>query len=503
MALPSARAVREDGDALALEAARQRALGRSVVVVQGLGFVGLAVAAVVASARTAEGLPRYFVIGVDQATSAGYWKVTQLADGRPVVNSPDERLPRLLREAVCETGNLRATVAEAAYSLADIIVIDVHLDVRDRTVAEVGEIELDLDAFRAAVRVVGRHMRADALVLVETTVPMGACALIVQPVLEAERRERGILIPVQLAHAYERVMPGPGYVDSIRRFWRVYAGVDEPSAARAREFLASFTETSEFPLTQLADPMASEMAKLLENSYRAVNIALIHEWTLLAEELGVNLFDVVSAIRKRQGTHDNMKTPGFGVGGYCLTKDSLLAQWSASSLHGTEVTLQLTLEALRINHAMPLHTLDLLRRLAGGELRGRRVLIAGVSYLPDVGDTRNSPAELLADRLLREEADLLAHDPCIACWPERAHVRLTANLKSALAWAEAIVFAVPHRSYRALSTAELLRDVQAPPLIVDAQNMLSDTDAATLHAAGCRLAGVGKGHWRKRGYECQ
>ncbi len=496
-------AVLADGDALALEAARQRALGRSVVVIQGLGFVGVAVAAVVAAARTADGQPRYFVIGVDQATSAGYRKVSELAAGRPVVNSPDERLPRLLREAVCEIGNLQATVAETAYSLADIIVMDVQLDVRDRTVADARAIELDLGAFRAAVRAVGRHMRADALVLVETTVPMGACAQIVQPTLEAERRARGITVPVQLAHAYERVMPGAGYVDSIRRFWRVYSGVDEPSAARARDFLASFTDTAAYPLTQLADPVASEMAKLLENSYRAVNIAFIHEWTLLAEELGVNLFEVVSAIRKRQGTHDNMRTPGFGVGGYCLTKDSLLAQWSASSLFGTEVTLQLTMEALRINHAMPLHTLDLLRRLAGGELRGRRVLIAGVAYLPDVGDTRNSPAELLADRLLAEDVDLLAHDPCIARWPEREQVRLTADLHSALAWAEAVVFAVPHRSYRALTAEEMLRAAQAPLLIVDAQNMLSDTDAATLHAAGCRLAGVGKGHWRKRGYECQ
>ena len=109
-------------------------------------------------------------------------------------------------------------------------------------------------------------------------------------------------------------MPGPRYIDSIRRFWRTYAGIDQPSTERARAFLSTFIQTGEFALWPLGDTASSELGKVLENSYRAANIALIHEWTLFAEKAGINLWAVVDSIRVRKGTHDNMRYPGFGVG---------------------------------------------------------------------------------------------------------------------------------------------------------------------------------------------
>src|SRR5207249_3311459 len=118
-------------------------------------------------------------------------------------------------------------------------------------------------------------------------------------------------------------------------------------ATAARNFLNALIDTEKYPLTELADTSASEMAKLLENSYRAANIALIHEWTLLAEQVGVNLFEVVESIKVRKGTHDNIRYPGLGVGGYCLPKDPLLAQWSATHLFNTDIVLSMTLEAMR------------------------------------------------------------------------------------------------------------------------------------------------------------
>ncbi len=160
-------------------------------------------------------------------------------------------------------------------------------------------------------------------------------------------------------------MPGPSYVDSIRAFWRSFAGVDRESAAAASNFLLGFVDTAAAPPWELDDTVSSELGKLLENSYRSMNIAFIYEWTLLAESIGVNLFEVVDAIRVRKGTHDNMRYPGFGVGGYCLTKDSLLAQWGARHLLGSEVELEMTLAALKTNHLMPLHTAALVRELIG------------------------------------------------------------------------------------------------------------------------------------------
>lgn len=491
----SKHAIPTDGEARAQfdELRRRAAAFPKTVVVQGLGFVGAAVAAVIAGARDAAGQPLYFVIGTDLATPGSYWKVAKINAGEVPIGSPDAELGALIEDGARATGNLRATTREEAYQLADVIVVDLPLDVTGWD--EGTGIEIGLAAFEAALGAIGRNMRAEALVVIETTVPAGACERIVAPILERERRARGIEKPVLLAHAYERVMPGTRYVDSIRRFWRSYSGVDARSATAAGEFLRSFIDTGSFPLWELPDTASSEMAKLMENSYRAVNIAWIHEWTLLAERIGVNLFDVVESVRVRKGTHDNMRYPGFGVGGYCLTKDSLLAQWAAGTMFGTDVTLGITLEALRINRRMPRHTFDLAVELADGSLAGKRVLVAGVSYMAEVADTRSSPTEILVDELARVGAEAVVHDPHVRCWQERPGVEMVASLQQGMESADGLVLAVPHRSYRAVEFAgERLK------FVVDAQNVLDDDRARRLHERGIRVAGVGKGHWRKLGY---
>lgn len=473
----------------------RRAAGRRVVVVQGLGFVGSAVAAVIAAARDAQGAPLYFVIGVDLPTPGGQAKIDKVNAGLVPFASPDAEFDHLVREAVHKTENLCATAREEAYALAEVVVMDVQLDVIDRTARDSTEIEINLRSLEMAARAVARLMRPDALVLVETTVPFGTCERVLLPALRDERAKRGLTEPLLLAHAYERVMPGPRYVESIRRFWRTFAGIDARSNERARAFLDSFIDTKTFPTCELPDIASSELAKLLENSFRAANIAFIHEWTLLAEQAGINLWAVVDSIRVRKGTHDNMRYPGFGIGGYCLTKDSFLAQWSLANLYGSEHRLGVTLEALRINHEMPLHTLNLLRELADGSLRNRKVLVCGVAYLADVGDTRHSPTEIFVDALAEEGAEVAVHDPCVETWPERPAVPLTQNFAEALGAADAVVLATPHSAYRRLAASDFPR----PALIVDSSNILGDAVAHALHDAGSRLLGAGKGHWRKQG----
>jgi nucleotide sugar dehydrogenase len=499
-AIPTPEEIEVDYAALCDRAARQRALGRRVVVVQGLGFVGAAVAAVVAGATDEAGEPRYFVIGVDLPTPHGYWKVAKVNAGLTPIVSPDRSLDGLTGRAVREAGNLCATASPNAYALADVIVIDIPLDVHNRVETDPARISVGLNSFDAGLRAVGRAMRPDALVLIETTVPFGTTEQVARRVLTEGRAQRGITGPVSLAYAYERVMPGANYINSIRQFWRSYAGVDRPSAERAREFLASFIDTARFPLRELDDPTSCELAKLLENSYRAVNIAFIHEWTLLAERIGVNLFAVVDSIRVRRGTHDNMRYPGFGVGGYCLTKDSLLAQWAARNLFGSDARLPMTLAALETNYHMPAHTFELLAELAGGGLAGMTVAVCGLSYLPQVGDTRNSPCERLVEELNAAGCRAVLHDPYVAHWVERPEVPVSNDLTDCLRSADAVLLTVPHPEYRDAAAADWLRWCPAPPLVVDAQNVLSDATAEALFAAGGRVLGVGKGHWRTRGY---
>ena len=125
----------------------------------------------------------------------------------------------------------------------------------------------------------------------------------------------------------------------------------------------------DFPLTRLGNTTASETAKVMENTFRATTIALMEEWGRFAETVGVDLFEVVDAIRMRP-THANMRTPGFGVGGYCLTKDPLFAKLAASELWDTPMEFPFSSAAVRTNDDAPLVTLDRVRRLIGGTLGG-------------------------------------------------------------------------------------------------------------------------------------
>ncbi|MGC9197124.1 MAG: nucleotide sugar dehydrogenase [Syntrophobacteraceae bacterium] len=474
--------------------------GRKVVVVQGLGFVGCAVSAAIAGARGTDQRPLYFVIGVDLRTEEGIAKINAINAGLSPVDSPDLKLSELIKRGARENNNLCCTFYDEAYALADILVVNIPLDVKDRTQTEAAKIEVDTGSFRAAVARIGHLVNPEALIVVETTVPIGASRHLILPVLREEFAKRGFYKEPQLAYSYERVMPGPHYVDSITRFWRSFSANSAEAALKAREFLSTFIETKEFPLCELESLEGCELGKLLENSYRSANIALIYEWTLLAERIGVDLFSVIDSIRVRRGTHCNMRFPGFGVGGYCLTKDSLLAQWSLTNLFDADITLGMTLEAIGVNYRMPMHTLELAQEIIGGSLEGVRVLICGLSYLPGVPDTRNSPGELLYDELVKAGAQVTLHDPIARAWPQRPHAKLLGNLTDCLGAAQLIIFTTAHGQYLDLDVQKLAGSRPSPPFIVDAQNVICNSRAEQLHGLGCALIGVGKGHWRARGY---
>ncbi len=211
-------------------------------------------------------------------------------------------------------------------------------------------------------------------------------------------------------------MPGVNYVSSINNFYRVYSGVNELSKQRAKEFLETIINIKDYPLSELKSTNASELAKVLENSYSAANIAFIQEWTEFADVCGVDLFEVVSAIRKRP-THSNIMLPGFGVGGYCLTKDALLADWAYRNNFSGTKRLEYSTMAIHTNDLMPGYTFSLMKRHFR-TLEGVRIAILGVSYLKDVGDTRYSPTEYFYNLCLTENADIYLHDPMIEIWKE-------------------------------------------------------------------------------------
>lgn len=474
----------------------QRSMGRKIVAVQGLGFVGCVMAAVVADAADKDGNPYYFVHGHQRASKRSYWKVPVINTGVPPVASSDPEVPEIFHRTVVEKKTLRATSEEFVYTLADVVVVDIQLDATKPAFGEAEKGYCDLTHFREGMRTLGQLIQPHCMVLVETTVPPGTCEKVVKPILEEEFTKRGIDIeknPPLIAHSYERVMPGSKYVSSIRDFWRVFSGVNPKSIELCHEFLSNCLNVEEFPLTQLDSTNASEMAKTMENSYRATNIALMLEWARFAEQIGVDIFKVRDAIRKREGTHNNMLRPSLGVGGYCLTKDPVLANWSMQSLFGLEGGLDMAINSVNINDTMPLHTVDIIRKEVGS-LNNCKIALLGVSYLENVGDTRHSPSETLVTFLRKEMAVVKCCDPYVESWPELEDVKVESDVKQVLPGADVVVFAVGHDEYKALSPKEVLDICGTKPLIVDCSNFLTDEKIAEYKKLGCKVRGVGKGH---------
>jgi UDP-N-acetyl-D-glucosamine dehydrogenase len=451
--------------------------GKKVVVVQGLGFVGSVMSLVVANALTEE----YAVIGIDLPTPASWWKIQSINEGLFPVIADDPKIGQFYKKAR-EKKNLYATSDPYAYSKADVIVVDINLDVKKQSNGhgQLKDYTVDLTPFRKAIESIGTYCKPAVLVLVETTVPPGTSGKIVKPMLEEALQKRGWPIDqLKVGHSYERVMPGPKYVDSIQNFYRVFSGVDEKSATATENFLRTVIRTDEYPLTRLGNTQATEMAKVLENSYRAMNIAFMVEWSRFAEEAGVDIYEVVNAIRMRP-THKNIMLPGLGVGGYCLTKDPLLASWAKMNLFGSDEKLTQSEIGVQINDRMPYYAFDFLKSQFKGSLKGKKVLLLGVSYLNDVGDTRYTPVQGFFEQLQESGAEVILHDPHVAYWEEK-DLKLNNELSPLLKDTyDVVIITTGHKEYR--NNPELINSLMGkqPAFIYDTIGVLTNEEIKKL-----------------------
>ena len=449
--------------------------GKKVIVVQGLGFVGAIMSLVCANAITEE----YAVIGVDLANVNTYWKIKSINDGVFPLIADDPQITVFFNNAK-EKGNLLATHDPVAYKYADVVIVDINLDVQKNSDKNkvLNDFDVNLNGFKSAIKTIGSNCQDNVLVLVETTVPPGTCEKVVKPIIENELAKRELDIDkYRLGHSYERVMPGPEYINSIREFPRVYSGANEVGADAVEAFLKTIIDTSVCDLTRLEYTNATEMAKVLENSYRAMNIAFAVEWSRYAEEAGVDLYGVVNAIRVRK-THANLMYPGIGVGGYCLTKDPLLASWSRKNLFGSASGLNMSINSVSVNDQMPIFAFERLVQVFG-DLKEKKVIFLGVSYRGDVGDTRFTPVEPLVNMVREAGAKIKLHDPFVSYWEEQkcdVEPHLSAVLESN---SDLVIISAGHNIYKKESTIEKLMAI-APAKIYDTIGLFSSDQILTL-----------------------
>lgn len=419
-------------------------VNKPVVVVQGLGFVGAVMSLVCANAINGD----YAVLGIDLPSENSYWKIASINEGVFPVISSDKKVDKFFQNSIKEN-NFKATYDNYVYSKANYIIVDINLDVQKNSseMHDLIDYDVDISGFKKAMRAIGAHCREDVLILIETTVPPGTTQL-ANEIIKEEIAKRGLdNSKFQMGHSYERVMPGPNYIDSIQNFYRVFSGINEESADAIEIFLKTIISTDKYPLTRLLNTNSTEVSKVLENSYRAMNIAFMVEWSRFAEEAGINLYEIVDAIRMRP-THKNIMLPGIGVGGYCLTKDPLLASWSKQNIIKGEGPLPMSEMAVSTNDKMPEYAFKFLESFFKKEgVKNLKVCLLGVSYLSDVGDTRYTPVELLYKCLNKNNCSVSLHDPFVPFW-EELNLPVDNNINIIDKNYDVIIFSTGHSEYK-------------------------------------------------------
>lgn len=519
--IPEAGEYNTEFERLQKRAAEERAKGREIVVVMGVGFVGAVMAAIVAdSVDRTSGEPSKFVIGMQRPSVRSYWKIPLLNRGVSPVKAEDPEVDPMIERCVKEKKTLIATYTYDVLRLADVVVVDVQCDYLKDELGNVRNGETEMAALESSLHEIAERIPPDALVLIETTVAPGTTEQVAYPIMKKAFRKRGIKSDPLLAHSYERVMPGRNYVASIRDFWRVCSGTNDTAKKRVEKFLKEVLNTDEYPLTVMDRPIESETAKIIENSYRATILAFMDEWSLFAERNGVDLIKVIKAIKVRP-THSNMIFPGPGIGGYCLPKDGGLGVWAYKHILGFEDDIfKITPMAIDINDTRGLHvgqlTRDALRNM-GQPIAGSEILVLGAAYREDVGDTRYSGSEIVIRKLAEMGAEIRVHDPYVEHWWEFEQqdtypgvgqskarffrnqeklkdIRIEPDLDKVLKDADAVILAVPHKAYLDLDPDELVRKIGKPAAIIDCFGILSDDKIRRYFKLGCEVKGLGRGH---------
>ncbi|MCY4633924.1 MAG: nucleotide sugar dehydrogenase [Acidobacteria bacterium] len=413
------------------------------VGVIGLGYVGLPLA--VAFARAGLGTIGF---DVDRGRTAAIGRGESY-----ILDVPAEDIL-----GAVESGALAATADFAGIARVDAIVICVPTPLGKTR-------EPDLSHVTAAVGQVAAHLRAGQLVVLESTTYPGALEEVVRPRLEAGGLRAGA--DFLLAHSPERIDPGRRGC-TARNIPKVVGGVDAESTAAAAALYGPIVDT----VVPVSSPSTAEMVKLLENTFRAVNIGLVNEVALLCRKLGVDVWEVIDAAKTKPFGFMPFH-PGPGLGGHCIAVDPFYLSWTARR-HGLQS--RLVEAAGAVNAGMPRHVVDRVAEALRSRSRavpGSRVHLFGMAYKANVADVRESPAIAVAELLQRGGAAVSYSDPFVPAVCEGSLALQAVPADEALAGG--IDCAVILTDHRGVDYAEIARRA---PVVVDTRNALAGIEGA-------------------------
>jgi UDP-N-acetyl-D-glucosamine dehydrogenase len=422
------------------------------VCIIGLGYVGLPLASVFGNAG-------FRVTGIDLNAQ----RVSQLNSGKSYIEDiPDSVVAQLLKK-----GLLKATTDFSVLADVDAISICVPTPLRKTG-------DPDISYIANAAEQIARYFRQGKVIVLESTSYPGTTREILLPQLE----KLGLKVGKDffLAFSPERVDPGRTDWTTINTP-KVVGGTTPACLEVATKLYASAIKN----IVPVSSPEAAEMAKLLENTFRAVNIGLVNEVMLMCDKLGLDVWEVIDAAASKPFGFMKFK-PGPGLGGHCIPIDPLYLSWKLKTLNYTARFIEL---ASDINTGMPLHwvqkTQDRLNDV-GKALKGSKILILGLAYKKDVSDVRESPALDIIRLLEAKGAQVQYHDPYVPTYEHDGfNLKSVADLDGVLREVDCLVIVTDHTVYD-------IQKIQAQArLVVDTRGVVRrhhDAVTSTPHASG-------------------
>ncbi|HAL29911.1 MAG TPA: UDP-N-acetyl-D-glucosamine dehydrogenase [Coriobacteriia bacterium] len=419
--------------------------GEAVLGVVGLGYVGLPLALEMAKAG-------HKVVGFEVS-----------AEKADLVNAGTSYIPDVPQEEfapLVEAGLISATTDFSRAGEVDAIAICVPTPLNDMK-------EPDTSYMESAARSVTPHLHSEMLITLESTTYPGTTEEIIQPILESGGLKVGT--DIYLAFSPERVDPGnPVY--QTRNTPKVIGGVTPACTENAVALYARYIDT----VVPVSSTRVAEMTKLLENTFRGVNIALMNELLMLCERMGISLWEVIKAAKTKPFGYMAFY-PGPGLGGHCIPIDPFYLSWKAKQFDFRTEFIDLS---GRINENMPYYVIDRLMDALNAQrkpLADSKVLVLGVAYKADIDDMRESPAIRIAELLLEKEADVVYHDPFVPSFAvsgtDIPAVDLTAETVAA---ADVVLIITAH------SDVDYALVAREASLVLDTRNALEQYDGGNV-----------------------
>ncbi|WP_456475769.1 nucleotide sugar dehydrogenase [Candidatus Pyrohabitans sp.] len=424
------------------------------IAVVGLGYVGLPTAAVLAGKG-------FSVLGADINPSV----VEAVNSGTSPISEPG--LEELVERVVAE-GRLRAVPsAEEAAKGSDVVIVVVQTPIDE-------EKRPDLSALKSALRDVSRALKRGHLIIIESTIPPGTTRDVIAPILEESGLRAGE--DFLLAYSPERAIPTRTLAE-IQSNARIVGGINEESTRAAAALYRRVTSGEVYE----ESVEVVEVVKLIENTFRDVNIALANELALLCGAMGVDVIKAINLANKHPRV--NLHMPGAGVGGHCLPKDP---HFLINEAKKRGLRLKVIEAARERNDSMPRYVLSKIEEvLRGKSIRIAKVAVLGIAYKGNTDDVRLSPAEPVIKSLMERGVDVISHDP------HARHDfggRFSNDLKEVVAGADVLVILTDHDEYRKLSLKKIKPLLKEDAVVIDGRRILAREE---VERAGLRYFGVG------------